>query len=88
MLTELDQNTIANMTAALEYVCKTIPAERDTHQLRKRIADAMIACANGGTRTFIDFQNAGLKALEEIVSPSRASWLGRLFRFSSVARFR
>ena len=81
MLTELDQNTIANMTAALEYVCRKIPEERDAYQLRKRIADAMIACANGGTRTLIDFQNAGLKALEEIVSPSGASLLGRLFRF-------
>ena len=73
MLTELDQNTIANMTAALEYVCKKIPAERHTHELRKRIADAMIACANGGTRTFIDLQNAGLKAMEETLSPSAAA---------------
>ena len=29
MLTEFDQNTIANMTAALEYVCKRIPADKD-----------------------------------------------------------
>jgi hypothetical protein len=87
MLTELDQNTIANMTAVLECVCKKIPAERDTHELRKRIADAMIVCANGGW-TFIDLQNAGLKALEETVSPSGTSWLARLFRFNYVARFR
>jgi len=84
MLTELDQNTIANMTAALEYVCNKIPVDRDAHELRKRIADAMIACANGGTRTFVDFQNAGLKALDEALSPSGASWLGRLFRFTQV----
>jgi hypothetical protein len=61
------------MTAALEYVCKKIPAERDTHELRKRIADVMIACANDGTRTFIDLQNAGLKAMEETLSPSAAA---------------
>jgi hypothetical protein len=84
MLTELDQNTIANMTAALEYVCKKIPADRDANDVRKRIADAMIAGANGGTRTFVGFQNAGLKALEEILSPSGTSWLGRLFRFAQV----
>jgi hypothetical protein len=60
------------MTAALEYVCKKIPAERDTHELRKRIADVMIACANDGTRTFIDLQNAGLKAMETL-SPSAAA---------------
>ena len=40
---------------------------------QKRIADAMIACANGGTRTFIDLQNAGLKAMEETLSPSAAA---------------
>jgi hypothetical protein len=28
-MTEFDQNTIANMTAALEYVCKQIPLEGD-----------------------------------------------------------
>jgi hypothetical protein len=82
MLTELDQNTIANMTAALEYVCKKIPAERDTHDLRKRVANAMIACAHNGTQTFIDFQNAGLKALEDDISSSRPGWLRRLFRFN------
>jgi hypothetical protein len=84
MLTELDQNTIANMTAALEYVCKRIPPQRDSHDLRKRVGDAMIACANSGTRTFVDFQNAGLKALEEILSPSGTNWLSRLFRFAQA----
>jgi hypothetical protein len=36
MLTEFDQNTIANMTAALVYVCKKIPADRDSSELRKQ----------------------------------------------------
>jgi hypothetical protein len=84
MLTGLDQNTIANMTAALESVCKKIPAGADSHDLRKRVADAMVACANSGTRTFVDFQTAGLKALEEMMSPSGTNWLGRLFRFAQV----
>jgi hypothetical protein len=39
MLTEFDQNTIANMTAALDYVCKKIPADRDSTELRKQIAN-------------------------------------------------
>lgn len=84
MLTELDQNTIANMTAALEYVCKKIPADKDSHDFRKHIAAAMIARANSGTRAFVDFQNAGLAALEEMVSPSGTNWLNRLFRFAQV----
>ena len=80
MLTEFDQNTIANMTAALEYVCKKIPADKDAKDVRKRIADAIIASANSGSRTLIDFRNAGLKALEDIVRPSTSNWLRRLFR--------
>jgi hypothetical protein len=76
MLIEFDQNTIANMTAALEYVCKRIPQERDSHELRKRIADAMVACGRDGRRSLPDFQNAGMEALDEIVGRRRSSWLG------------
>jgi hypothetical protein len=39
MLTEFDQTTIANMTAALDFVCKKIPADKDTDELRKRVAE-------------------------------------------------
>ena len=38
MLLEFDQNTMANMTAALEHVCKQLPADKDNHETRKRIA--------------------------------------------------
>jgi len=51
MLTEFDQSTIANMTAALDFVCKKIPTERDGTQLRKQIADEIIRCARSGRRT-------------------------------------
>jgi len=44
MLTEFDQTTIANMTAALDYVCKKIPADKDSNELRKRIGDVGV-CA-------------------------------------------
>jgi hypothetical protein len=39
----------------------------------------MIASAHNGTRTLVDFQDAGLSVLEKIVSPSEANWLGGLF---------
>ena len=55
MLIEFDQNTVANMTAALDYVCKRIPADRDSRETRKRVADAMIACAKAGSRDYSDF---------------------------------
>ena len=78
MLTEFDQTTIANMTAALEYVCKKIPADRDTHELRKLLGDAMIRSAKSGGLTYIEFQNAGLKALDGALRPSKSNWLARL----------
>ena len=82
MLIEFDQNTIANMTAALDYVCKKIPADRDSNELRKRIADELIQCAQSGKRTVIDLQNAGLKVLESTEKPAGFNWFG-LRRFYS-----
>jgi len=46
MLIEFDQNTLANMTAALEFVCKSITPDKDTPEMRKQIAEEMIANAN------------------------------------------
>ncbi|HET7888694.1 MAG TPA: hypothetical protein VFL62_20915 [Bradyrhizobium sp.] len=82
MLTDFDQNTIANMTAALEYVCNRIPAEKDASNLRKEIGAAMIECANRGKRTFVDFQKAGMDVLADVLRPPKFDWfgLGRLFR--------
>ena len=73
-LTELDQSTIANMTAALEHVCKKIPADKDTHELPKQIADEIIACARAGRRTLIDFQDAGARIVEELTRPAQSWW--------------
>lgn len=82
MLTKMDQNTIAKMTAALEYVCKKIPPDKDSNELRKRIGDAIVECANSRNGSLSDFQNAGSKVLEEIMRPPKANWLGldRLFK--------
>ncbi|WP_426442492.1 hypothetical protein [Bradyrhizobium genosp. P] len=74
MLTEFDQNTIANMTAALDHVCKKIPASSDSNELRKRIADELVQCARSGRRTLIDLQDAGLKVLKLAAKPPRFSW--------------
>ena len=37
MLIEFDQNTIANMTAALDYWVKKIPADRDSTELASEL---------------------------------------------------
>jgi hypothetical protein len=76
MLTEFDQSTIANMTAALDYVCKKIPAEHDSNELRKQIADELIRCARTGRRSVIDFQQAGIRVVEEMTKPPRRRWFG------------
>jgi hypothetical protein len=78
---EFDQSTVANMTAALEYVCKKIPADKDSSDTRKRIADAMVACAKAGNRGYVDFQNAGFRSLDDITRPPRFDWFG--FRWLS-----
>jgi hypothetical protein len=59
MLTKMDQNTIAKMTAALEYVCKKIPPDKDSNELRMRIGDAVVECANSGNGSLSDFRMQG-----------------------------
>jgi hypothetical protein len=71
---EFDQNTLANITAALEWVCKRVPAGQDTPEVRKEIATAMIACAKSGRLTYVDFLDVGTKRLVEIAKPQRSRW--------------
>jgi len=74
MLSELDQNTIANMTAALDHVCKRIPAHSDSAVLRKRIAKELTECARSGKRTLGELENAGLNFIKSVVKQPKYSW--------------
>jgi hypothetical protein len=74
VLIEFNQSTMANMTAALEHVCKKIPADIDNHETRKIIADAMMASARAGKRTLINFQEAGSEALTKLTRPQKRAW--------------
>lgn len=76
MLTELDPNTIANITAALDYVCNKIPPDKDSHELRKRIADELIRSARMGTHLLIELKKAGSRVLKETTEPPKSSWFG------------
>jgi len=76
MLIEFDQTTMANMTAALEHVCNQLPADKDSHETRKQIADGIVACAKNGCRTLEDFRTAGLEVLAEINHSPRFNWFG------------
>jgi hypothetical protein len=73
MLIEYDQSTMANMTAALDSVCKHIPLGCDTSELRKRIADAMIVSARAGRKNFVDFRAAGMTVVVELRATGRKS---------------
>ena len=79
MLTKMDQNTIAKMTAALEYLSKKIPPDKESNELRKRIGDAAVECANSGNGSLSDLQNAESRVLEEIMrrrKPTGLAWVG------------
>jgi hypothetical protein len=78
MITEFDQTTIANMTAALDFVCKKIPPDKDTDELRKRVGDELVQCARMGKRSLIDLQQAGMKVMKETAKRTRSNW----FRWS------
>jgi len=73
MLTEFDQS-MANLTAALDTVCKRIPVDQDSYALRKRIGDEIIACAHSGRRTYVDFETAGQKFLKAALKPQKRGW--------------
>jgi hypothetical protein len=79
-LIEFDQTTMARMTAALEYVCRKIPTERDCQETRKRIAERIVSCARTGKRSQEDLQEAGLEALAAIVQPARRGWFDLIRR--------
>jgi hypothetical protein len=79
MLIDYDQSTMANMTAALDSVCKKIPPGLDNDETRRKIADAMIACARAGRRNFTDFRSAGMQFLDGLPRRQKFSW----FRFWS-----
>ena len=76
MLTEFDQSTIANMTAALDYVCKKIPTEKDSAHLRKQIADEIIRCARSRKHTLGALQEAGLSVLQVTAKSEGKNWFG------------
>lgn len=87
MITEFDQNTIANMTAALDYVCKKIPPQRDSADLRKRIGNEIIRCAKSGKRKVVELQQAGLGVLQAETRAKRSNWFGfrRLLSRSGIS---
>jgi len=68
-LLKFDQTTLANMTAALEYVCRKLPADRDNPPIRKYIAEQIVVTANGGETRLCHLTDVGLQIVNRYVFP-------------------
>lgn len=53
-----DRRTLANMEVALDRVCAKTPGG-ETHDVRKRVADAILQCARSGKKTLGALTEAG-----------------------------
>ena len=77
-LLHFDQSRLANMTAALEYVCRKLLTDRDNPAIRKYIAEEILAVANKGQTSLADLTAAGLKIVNSYLFPPGRSWLRAL----------
>lgn len=66
---EFDNNTLANMSAALDQACKLLSTELDTTDNRKRIGDAIVGAAKSGRRTLVEFEDVAHREVEIILGP-------------------
>ncbi len=57
-----DPRTLANMNVALDRVCNKTPCGAE-HDVRKRVAKAILQCARNGKTTLGALTEAGEKAL-------------------------
>ena len=75
---QFDQSTLANMTAALEYVCRKLPPEKDNPAIRNYIADEILAACRKGQRSHEELTDVGLKIVNGYLFPPGRSWLRAL----------
>ena len=61
---DFDQSTLANMTAALEYVCRKLPPDRDNPAIRKYIAAQIVEMAHKGSTSLGDLTQTGLNIVQ------------------------
>jgi hypothetical protein len=85
-LLNLDQTTLANMTAALAYACRKLPPDRDNQAIRKHIASEISSMAHNGQTSLGDLTNAGLRVANDYLFPPSRPWLRALDRVNQAAR--
>ena len=77
-LLQFDQSTLASMTAALEYVCRKLPPDKDNPAIRKYIADEITKAADKGQVSQAELTGVGLKIVNLYLFPPGRSWLRAL----------
>lgn len=58
---DFNSRTLANMTIALDRVCKSLP-DGEHHPVRAHVAEAILNCARGGGLTLKELEAAGRSA--------------------------
>jgi len=74
----LDQATLANMAAALDYACRKLPQDRDTPAVRSYIADQIVEAADKGATSLSELTNVAINVVNSYVFPPSRSWLKAL----------
>lgn len=77
-LLNFDQTTLANLTAALEYVCRKLPTNRDNPSVRKYIAGELVAAAKKGSTSVGEPTDIGLNVVNSYLFPPGRAWLRAL----------
>ena len=72
---KFDQTTLANMTAALEYVFRKLPPDQDNPAIRKYIAGEIVEASNRGLTALGDLTDLGLKVVNSYLFPPGRSCL-------------
>lgn len=66
---ELDNSTLANMTAALDHGCKMLSGKHDTARNRKRIGNAIVAAAKSYKRSLSQLMEVAESEVSTIRAP-------------------
>ena len=75
---QFDQSTLANMTAALEYVCRKLPPDKDNPAIRKYIAAEIVAACQKGQTSHGELTSVGLTIVNSYLFPPGRAWLKAL----------
>jgi hypothetical protein len=65
---DFDSRTLANMNVALDRACRRSPIG-EQHELRRRVAQALVRCAKSGKTTLSALTEAGERELRRMKQP-------------------